>query len=487
MRMSGRSIVGTALAILALTLAQGGAHAGPSLVVDLGSGSVLHADEATRPWYPASLSKLMTAFTVFKAIGEGRVSLGTPIVISPRAARMAPSKIGYPAGTFVTIDDALKMLMVQSANDIAVALAEGTSGSVEAFANEMNANSRALGMLQSHWVNPNGLPDAAQVSSARDMAVLARAILRDYPQYTSLFAIQAIQSGKRVMRTHNALIYRYPGADGMKTGFICASGFNVVATATRSGRKLIAVILGAPSEKVRTRMAAGLFEDGFHASGGFFTASATLDDLPTSPYTTATDIREIACSRRRGAPAPQDEDAAEAATAPQPGPRGDGVMATLLAQHGGGSLPASASPLLTSWVIDPPIQVGPYKGPRRPASAGPAMAASPPAAGAVPAAATSYADPVEKPVVLPTQPVEASTLLPPALGAIRPGTGAAEASTQPLPGQIPRSTANPLKGLASDPLPVTKARRKKATADATSQAVPAPAARPRKKKATPQG
>ena len=243
-------------------------------MVDAASGNVLQSQEATRPWYPASLSKLMTAYTVFKAMREGRIDGGAPIIVSKRAARMAPSKMGYPPGTMVTVDDALKMLMVQSANDIAVALAEGVSGSVEAFAAEMNANARALGMRQSHWVNPNGLPDPGQISSARDMALLARALLTEFPAYADLYRIQAIQSGKRVIRTHNALVYRYPGADGMKTGFICASGFNVVATASRGGRKLITVVMGAPSARERTDIATDLFEANFNAA-----AAASSPDL----------------------------------------------------------------------------------------------------------------------------------------------------------------------------------------------------------------
>ncbi len=197
-------VFGAALAaIMALSPA---VQANPHIVIDAASGKVLSAEDATRPWYPASLTKLMTAYVVFKAIEAGRVDMGTPVVVSPRALSMAPSKMGYPVGTRVTIDNALKMLIVKSANDIAVALAEGVSGSVENFAAEMNAQSRRLGMVQSRWVNPNGLPDAGQVTSARDMALLAAAIRREFPQYADLFTIHAIKSGRRVMRTHNALL-----------------------------------------------------------------------------------------------------------------------------------------------------------------------------------------------------------------------------------------------------------------------------------------
>jgi D-alanyl-D-alanine carboxypeptidase len=350
MGMMKRAVATVLVAGLASGLAGSIASANPTIVVDAATGRVLQQQDATRPWYPASLSKLMTAYTVFKAIKAGRVDGGTPIVISPRAARQAPSKMGYPVGTMVTIDDALKMLVVHSANDIAVALAEGVSGSVDKFADEMNANSRALGMAQSHWVNPNGLPDPRQVTSARDMAVMADAIITQFPQYASLFQIQTIQSGNRVLRTHNALVYRYPGTDGMKTGFICASGFNVVATATRNGRKLITVVMGAATPKDRTNQAVSLFESNYtNAGGGFFTKAPLATQLATSNYPGPSDIRDIACSRKKGG-----SGAAESAD-----------TAEVLPGEPGGP-PVTVSPLLSSWVTASPISVGPYLGTRRP-------------------------------------------------------------------------------------------------------------------------
>jgi len=456
-----------AMAGLSATVLAGAASANPSLVLDLQTGRVLHEEDATRPWYPASLSKLMTAYTVFKAIQAGRLDLGTPIAISKRAARMAPSKMGYPVGTLVTVDDALKMLIVPSANDIAIALAEGTSGSVEAFAGEMNGHARQLGMMQSNWVNPNGLPDPRQVSSARDMAVVATAILRDFPQYASIFKIEAIQSGARVMRTHNALLYRYPGAEGMKTGFICASGFNVVATVSRGGRRLLAVVMGAPSAKVRTSMVANLFEGNYDNSGaGFFSSGKTLGQLAPSVYTSAPDIRDVACNRKRGAAAPEED--AEAAPAPAPAARPDSVFSTLLAPTPAATTPSS--PLLTSWVIDPPVVVGPYTGPRAPANAIPAAdlvadaTPAPPLRGkkrkkGAPATAIGYAE----------------------------GSGD-KADVTPTLKKKGKAT---LATLSSDPLPVKKTKAKVPTKAkvkaAAADPVPPPAPRPKKKKPAPQG
>ena len=167
-------------------------------------------------------------------------------------------KMGFPTGTIVTVDNALKMLMVKSANDMAVVLAEGVAGSIENFADLMNDTARRLGLTQSSFVNPNGLPADDQIVSARDMAILARAIIREMPEYDYYWHMPGIRMGKMVQRNHNTLLGRYPGADGMKTGFICASGFNLVASATRGGNRLIAVVLGAPSSAARALKAAQL-------------------------------------------------------------------------------------------------------------------------------------------------------------------------------------------------------------------------------------
>ncbi|MEI8151699.1 MAG: D-alanyl-D-alanine carboxypeptidase family protein, partial [Hyphomicrobiales bacterium] len=213
------------------------------LLVEADSGKVLHAENATMPWYPASTSKLMTLYVTLQAVKQQRITLDTLFTFTGRAASQAPSKVGFKPGTQITVDNALKILMVKSANDIAVVLAEGVSGSVEKFSDEMNSTSKNLGMTQSSWVNPNGLPADEQISSARDLAILARALIHDFPEYDMYWHIPAIQLGKKYMRNYNTLIGRYEGADGMKTGFICASGFNLVATASRNGKRLIVVVL----------------------------------------------------------------------------------------------------------------------------------------------------------------------------------------------------------------------------------------------------
>jgi D-alanyl-D-alanine carboxypeptidase len=280
-----------------------------SLLIEADTGKVLQAENATVPWYPASLSKLMTLYVTLQAVKNRRISLDTLFTVSARAASQAPSKMGFKPGSKLTVDNALKMLMVKSANDMAVVLAEGVSGSVEKFASEMMSTSRALGMTQSSWVNPNGLPADEQITSARDLAILARALLRDFPEYAMYWHIPAIQLGKKVMRNYNTLIGRYDGTDGMKTGFICASGFNLVATATRNGKQLIAVILGAPSSPYRAAKAAGLLERGFHR-GPLSWLSPSLGTVESlKPVNAAPpDLRDEMCGPHRKRPAAEEAD-----------------------------------------------------------------------------------------------------------------------------------------------------------------------------------
>ncbi len=162
------------------------------IVVEADSGRVLFQENATHPWYPASVTKLMTMYVALKAVKEGRMQLDTLLTVSPVAASQAPSKMGFPAGTTVTLENALAMTMVKSANDMAVVVAEGVSGSIEKFADEMNRNALRIGMTQTSYVNPNGLPEEGQITSARDMAMLARAIIRDLPEYEYFTHIPAI-------------------------------------------------------------------------------------------------------------------------------------------------------------------------------------------------------------------------------------------------------------------------------------------------------
>ncbi|MFN3655804.1 MAG: D-alanyl-D-alanine carboxypeptidase family protein [Pseudolabrys sp.] len=302
-------VLGIAAAGLLSAATVSRASAEALLLIEASTGKVLHAENATYPWYPASVTKVMTAYTTLRAIKEGRITLNTLLTVSRNAAAQQPTKMGFKIGTTVTVDNALKMLMVKSANDIAVTIAEGVGGSMEGFADLMNADARRLGMTQSHFVNPNGLPAENHVSSARDLGILARALIREFPEYDSYWHISAIRYGNRVMRNYNALVDRYPGTDGMKTGFICASGYNVVATATRNGRRLIAVVLGSYSGLVRAQKAAQLLERGFNSGGlswltpalGTVDALAPIDAQPPN-------LREEMCGGHRRKPAAEDNE-----------------------------------------------------------------------------------------------------------------------------------------------------------------------------------
>ena len=239
------------------------ASAGPVLLFEPATGNVVYADDADKPWYPASLTKLMTGYLTFIALKEGKVTWETKLVTSEKAHAQPPSKIGLPVGGELPLDQGVRALIIKSANDVAMMLAEAVGGSEEAFVEKMNLVAKRLGMTRTRFVNPNGLPDPQQVTTARDMGILARAILRDFPEYTSLFSEEKMYIGRIRLRTHNSLLKTFQGADGMKTGFVCASGFNVVASATRDGRKLVAVVLGETSGLARAQRATSLLDYGF--------------------------------------------------------------------------------------------------------------------------------------------------------------------------------------------------------------------------------
>jgi D-alanyl-D-alanine carboxypeptidase len=370
-----------AVLIAALAVASGARAAGPTLVVDVESGNALIANQATTPWYPASLTKLVTVYVALQAVKDGRLTLDTPLTMSEHAASMPASKMGFIPGTEVTLDNALKMLMVKSPNDVAVTIAENISGSVEAFADDMNATAARLGMHESHFVNPNGLHDPAHVSSARDMAIVARALLREFPEHSDLFNIGALQLDGVIIANHNGLLGHYPGADGMKTGFTCPAGFNVVGSATQGGRRLIVVVLGSPTPLLRTMEAGRLFDQGFAKWGG---GLGQLENLPASAITTPPDMRDEICSRRNRAAAIADEEEIEApiaaaAAARRGAPQGPGPGAPTPMSYEDARRPVHFDPV--------PVFVGPIPG-----WTGPVLAAKPtiPDADAPPTAARAY-------------------------------------------------------------------------------------------------
>lgn len=248
---------------VSLFLSMSGAKAGPALVYDLKSDLILYSEDADRLWHPASLTKLMTAYIVFEALKAQKVTLETDLVNSSVARAQPPSKIGLPPKATIKLKTAIEILIVKSANDVAVMIAEKIGGSVPEFVKSMNETAKRLGMRSSKFYNPHGLPHDGQVTTARDMGILAKALITDFPEHNHLFSIGSVKLGKRRMRSHNDLLRTYSGTDGMKTGFICASGFNVVASATRNGHRIIAVVLGAKSSKARRERATELMNHAF--------------------------------------------------------------------------------------------------------------------------------------------------------------------------------------------------------------------------------
>lgn len=272
----------------------GFAVAGPALLFDAADGKILYAEDLDHQWHPASLTKIMTAYVVFEAIKEGKVTLETKIKCSELAHVQPPTKIGLNVGAEMSIEKGLESLIIKSANDVAIMLAESISGSQEAFVERMNATAQRLGMTRTKFVNPNGLPEPEQVTTARDLARLASAVVRDFPEYARFWSMTETRVGKHRIRTHNGLLNNYAGADGMKTGFICDSGFNVVASATRDGHKLVAVVLGETTGMERSQRAATLLEHGFMTySWKTLFPTETIASLPmTQDATGPVSIRE---------------------------------------------------------------------------------------------------------------------------------------------------------------------------------------------------
>jgi D-alanyl-D-alanine carboxypeptidase len=281
------------------------ALAGTALVFDYDTGHVLYAEDLDQPWYPASLTKMMTAYLAFEAIRDGRASKDTRIFVSPAAQKMPPTRLGLKVGQFVSLDEALQALMMRSANDIAVAIAEALGGSEDDFVKQMNQTAARLGMNNTHFINPHGLPEENQITTARDMALLSRALLRDFPEEAPLYARTQATIHKINIGSHNALLTTFDGGDGIKTGYTCASGYNLAASATRDGHRVIAIVLGETSNAARTARAAALLENGFRVrdwKSAF--PVARIDNYPSEVVGTGFEPDALMLERFRACKAP---------------------------------------------------------------------------------------------------------------------------------------------------------------------------------------
>lgn len=222
-----------------------------ALVIDSVSGATLYQSEATAPRYPASLTKMMTLYLLFEAMEQGRLTKTTEIPVSSFASRQPPSRMGIKAGQTIDADSAILALAVKSGNDVAVAVAEYLGGSEEQFAAQMNARARQLGLTGTVFRNASGLPDPEQRTTARDMAVLGVALRTRFPQYFYYFSQRDFMFRGQLVKGHNDLIGRVDGVDGIKTGYIKASGYNIVTSVSRGSRRLIVVVMGADSARAR--------------------------------------------------------------------------------------------------------------------------------------------------------------------------------------------------------------------------------------------
>ncbi|MGE7369333.1 D-alanyl-D-alanine carboxypeptidase family protein [Neorhizobium sp. NPDC001467] len=259
-------IIGRPLKILvALSglLSTTAAQATPVLVVDAASHAVLYQEDAGAPWYPASTTKLMTALVTFEALRAGEVTLDTPVMITRNAARQAFLESGLTFGRTMTLEDALFAALVASANDVAVALAEKVGGDLPAFIRRMNAQAERLGMNGTHFASPNGLFDKDNYTTARDLAILGLDIEKRFPEYRRFFEAAAVTIDGKEIKSNNQLLTRYAGTIGMKTGFLCASGRNYVGLASRNGRSVMIVMMGATTERERNERAAQFMTEAF--------------------------------------------------------------------------------------------------------------------------------------------------------------------------------------------------------------------------------
>jgi len=256
----------------------------PYILVDADSGAILTEQDADHRWYPASLTKLMTAYVTFRAIAANEIEEGSPVVISSSARKQPPSRMGYKQGVKLRIDNALKIIIVKSANDVSHALAEAVAGNVDNFVSRMNAEAARLGMVNTKFANPHGLHSTRQYSSARDMALLSAQLLREFPQYAYMFEAVAIETPVRKHYSYNLLLERFSGANGMKTGFVCASGYNMSGSAKRNGKTLIAVVMGTSSQTERAIVTARLLQAGFdnneNSVGNIFSGQASIGNPP---------------------------------------------------------------------------------------------------------------------------------------------------------------------------------------------------------------
>lgn len=323
-----------------------------SIVVDANSGEVAHESQADAPRFPASLTKVMTLYMLFEQIEAGRLSMNSRLEVSAEAARQPPTKLGLRPGSTIRVEDAVQALITRSANDVAVVVAESIAGSEEDFAERMTRRARQIGMSRTTFRNASGLPNMEQRTTARDMALLGRAIYERFPQYARYFGRSSFRYGNRNIRNHNRLIGRVQGVDGIKTGYTRASGFNLITSVRHNGRHMVAVVMGGRTARARdaqmARLVAGHMSE-MAARRTDFSVAQRVRGRGAEPVAVAradTSERPVALARvaapaqaEAPTPAPRREPASPpaaatpapvqtaAAAVPVPTPRGEAAVA----------------------------------------------------------------------------------------------------------------------------------------------------------------
>ncbi len=311
------------------SLASGAAAAGPApryaaFMVDANSREVLYANAPDELRHPASLTKMMTLYLTFDALESGRLRITDPVTVSAHAAAQKPSRLGLKIGQSISVDNAISVVAVKSANDIAVALAEKLGGSEQNFTGLMNAKAMQLGMRNTHYANASGLTDPTNVTTARDLAILSLALIHDHPRFYRYFGERDFVWQSATLINHNHLLGKMAGLDGIKTGYTVDSGFTLAASAQRGNRRLIAVVLGEPSLATRNRDAAQLLEAGFsvldrRGLGQVVTVASVMPETDHSPLRTEPAI---------------DQGASDEPDAPSPAGRGERRVERPAAHHG---------------------------------------------------------------------------------------------------------------------------------------------------------
>jgi D-alanyl-D-alanine carboxypeptidase len=292
-------VVALALSVFITALPFKSAQANPryaSIVMDADTGMILHQRYANKRLHPASLTKVMTLLMVFEAMERGEIRLNDRIYISKHAANMVPSKLGLEPGSSIRVRDAISAIVTKSANDIAVAIAEHIAGSEDKFARQMTVRARQIGMSNTLFKNASGLHDPGQVSTARDMAKMARFVIKNYPEYYRYYSLRQFSYQGKTYRNHNRLLGSYDGMDGMKTGYINASGFNLVASAIRNDRRIIGVVFGGRTSRTRNAHMAKLLDAGFARADQLLMAKASIpvpSAKPANSYAMAAQLNRI--------------------------------------------------------------------------------------------------------------------------------------------------------------------------------------------------